>query len=193
MSGTKHTQGTSGDGTSQPLIDQYEFELFPPPCIPGADTWSARVPLAVDIEPVFPYLNARLEKADYDRAAKVLIWKNQGQSFAFRPREIKAAPARDREEARRLVDKAVALVNDTWRERDAIQPDHARRNPPNLAQTYRLLPRTNCGKCGFATCMAFAAALREGRAKLSSCPVLEEPAYRDNRGSLAELLEAVGA
>jgi ArsR family metal-binding transcriptional regulator len=147
----------------------------------------------MDIEHVLPYLNACLEKADYDRNAKVLIWKDQGYSYAFRPREIKAAPARDREEARQLVERAVALVNDAWRKRESIEPDYGKRNVPNLSQIYRLFPRINCGKCGFATCMAFAAALREGSAELSSCPVLNEPSYRDNRSALSELLGSLEA
>ena len=176
----------SGESSS-PLIREYELELFSPPCHPGAETWSARVPLAADIEAVLPYLNARLEKADYDQSAKVLIWKDQGHSYAFRPREIKAAPARDRDEAQRLVERAVDLVNRAWRDRDSIEPDYGKRNIPNLAQVYRLLPRTNCKKCGLATCMAFAAELREGRAELSCCPALEETAHHDRRSALSEL------
>jgi len=64
--------------------------------VPGAGTWSARASLATDIEQALACLNARLEKADYDRDAKVLIWMHEGHSYAFRPREIKSAPARDR-------------------------------------------------------------------------------------------------
>jgi hypothetical protein len=36
--------------------------------------------------------------------------------------------------------------------------------------------------------MAFAAELREGRAELSCCPALEEPAHHDQRSALSELL-----
>jgi len=183
----------SQSGSSRALICDYELELHPPPCVPGADTWSARVSLATDIEQVLPYLNARLPKADYDREAKVLIWKHEGHSYAFRPREIKAAPARDREEARRLIERAVALVNEAWAERERIEPDYGKQRVPNLTQTYRLLPRTNCGKCEFATCMAFAAALREGRTELSRCPILDQPPYHANRASLLELLGILGA
>jgi ArsR family metal-binding transcriptional regulator len=184
---------SSQRGTSETLISDYELELFPPPCIPGADTWSARASLSRDIEQVLPYLNARLENADYDHGTKVLIWKDQGHSYAFRSREIKAAPAWDREEARRLVDRGVALVNEVWRERERIEPDYGKRNVPNLMQAYRLLPGTNCGKCGFATCMAFAAVLREGKTELGRCPVLEQPGYRENRKGLLELLGAFGS
>ena len=182
----------SDKGAPPVLISAYDLELCPPPCIPGADTWSARASLDGDIDAVLPYLNARLKNADYDHGAKILIWKDKGHSYAFRSREIKAAPARDREEARLLIERAVALANEAWRERQHIEPDYDRRTVPNLMQLYRLLPHTNCGKCGFTTCMAFAAELREGKTEPARCPVLEQPAYGENRSGLLELLASSG-
>jgi ArsR family metal-binding transcriptional regulator len=185
-----HDKDRSDRVPSETLISRYELELCSPPCTPGSATWSARASLGVEIDAVLPYLNARLKGADYDHAAKVLVWKDEGRSFAFRSREIKAAPAQDREEAQSLIDTAVALANEAWRDRDRIAPRYERRAQPNLMQIYRLLPRTNCGKCGCATCMAFAAGLREGKAELCRCPELEQARYEDNRKSLAEALGA---
>jgi ArsR family metal-binding transcriptional regulator len=129
-----------------------------------------------------------LEGADYDHGAKILIWKNEGQSFAFRSREIKAAPAQDREEAKRLIEHAVTLVNDTWRERELLMPRYEARARINLMQIYRLLPRTNCGKCDCSTCMAFAAALLEGGKELNCCPVLQQPENEEDLRALKVLL-----
>jgi ArsR family metal-binding transcriptional regulator len=177
-------------GSTQPLISDYQLELFSPPCIPGAPSWSARVFLQSDIEAVLPYLNARLEDAEYEPAGKVLVWKDQGYKFAFRPREIKAGPAQDREEAQELVDRAIALANSTWRDRERFEPRYDKRPTINIMQIYRLLPRTNCRECGSGTCMAFAAALREGDTELDCCPVLAQPAYEEDRGKLLEMLGA---
>ncbi len=91
---------------------------------------------------------------------RILVWKDKGHSFAFRSREIKAAPARDREEGRALIDRAVALANKAWRDPERIEPRYEKRTAANRMQIYRLLPRTNCGQCGYTTCMAFAAGLR---------------------------------
>jgi ArsR family metal-binding transcriptional regulator len=176
--------------SSQQLISNYKLELDSPPCKPGAATWSARASLDRNIEEVLPYLNARLDGADYDHEARVLIWKRQGQSFAFRSREIKAAPALDRKEAKDLIEGAVSLANETWRDRDRIKPMYKGRSKANLMQIYRRLPRTNCGQCGYATCMAFAAELLEGKTQLARCPLLEQPARREDRRILEELLRA---
>ena len=170
------------------LIRGYELELCSPPCNPGADTWSARASLSVDINGVLPYFNARFKTAEYDHRAGILIWKDKGHSFAFRTREISATPAGDREEARQLIEEAVALVNETWATRDLIGADYTKRTVPDLMSVYRLLPRTNCGKCGFPACMAFAAALRKGKTELSRCTDLNLPEHAEKRTSLLRIL-----
>ncbi|RMD59138.1 MAG: DUF3786 domain-containing protein, partial [Nitrospirae bacterium] len=38
---------------------------------------------------------------------------------------------------------------------------------------YKELPKTNCGKCNYKTCMAFAVSVSRGDEVLSSCPFLE--------------------
>jgi len=54
---------------------------------------------------------------------------------------------------------------------------------------YKLLPQTNCGKCGEAACMAFAAKLLERSAKIQDCtPLFEEEKYREKLNSLTSLL-----
>ena len=35
---------------------------------------------------------------------------------------------------------------------------------------YKLLPKTNCKDCGFATCLAFAMALAQKKVSLDKCP-----------------------
>ncbi len=43
---------------------------------------------------------------------------------------------------------------------------------------YKLLPKTNCKKCGFATCLAFAMALAAKKTALEKCPDVTEDAKR---------------
>lgn len=169
------------------LIHEYEMELFPPPCLPGAADWSARVCVKTDTSVVLPYLNSVLKCADYDHSAKVLIWKDRGHKYAFRSGEIKVAPVRDREEARDLIDEIVDKVNAIWRRRCEITPDFGKRTIPDLMKVCMLLPRTNCGACGCSTCMAFAADLREGKAELTRCSLLGKPEYAGNRIKLQDL------
>jgi len=39
---------------------------------------------------------------------------------------------------------------------------------------YKLLPKTNCKKCGYPTCLAFAMKLAAGKADVESCPDMDE-------------------
>jgi acetyl-CoA decarbonylase/synthase complex subunit gamma len=41
-------------------------------------------------------------------------------------------------------------------------------------EIFKLLPKTNCGKCGVPTCLAFAMQLATGKAELSACPTVSE-------------------
>ena len=43
-------------------------------------------------------------------------------------------------------------------------------------QIFKLLPKTNCGECGFPTCLAFAMALAAAKAELEKCPTLPDAA-----------------
>jgi hypothetical protein len=51
---------------------------------------------------------------------------------------------------------------------------------------YKLTPRTNCGKCGFPTCLAFATQVIVGQGSLSDCPYLEPEALKPFHEQLAE-------
>ena len=43
-------------------------------------------------------------------------------------------------------------------------------------QIQKLLPKTNCKECGKPTCLAFAMALAQKKAKLDECPHVSEEA-----------------
>ncbi len=52
-------------------------------------------------------------------------------------------------------------------------------------EIYKLTPKKNCRECGVATCMAFAMALANGKAKAEACPYLSDEA-KAALGSAAE-------
>jgi len=54
---------------------------------------------------------------------------------------------------------------------------------------HKLLPQTDCQKCGKKTCLAFAIDLAKGKLHLEDCPYLEQPEFAENRRALAKLLE----
>jgi len=54
-----------------------------------------------------------------------------------------------------------------------------------------LLPKTNCGECGFPTCLAFAFNVASGKANVFACPYLSDEAKRKLSEALAPPIKLV--
>jgi len=168
----------------EPLIDHYEISLSEPACAPGAPRWGALAAVAEDISPVLPYLNAVWNGARYDHRNRVLIHDRGSQKFALRPHEIRAAWVESPGQAREVIDAVAAEINRVWADRARITPDVSERNFPDATRLFKLLPRTNCRACGYASCLAFAVALRGDEAAPEDCP----PLTAEQLAGLHELL-----
>jgi len=53
---------------------------------------------------------------------------------------------------------------------------------------YKLLPKTNCKKCGESSCMAFATKLQNKKAMVEHCPIMNTPKFEKNKKKLIEML-----
>ena len=158
------------------------------PCAPGSGFFSVQVTLPNDISAVFPYLNAVFEDTLYDRENQILIGSENGRSHAFRPNEIKVAGVADYAQACQVAVEVVDRVNTVWQERASITPSYVERKLPTVIEIYQLLPKTNCKECGYLTCLAYAADLRNGITQLEQCPLLSQSEYAENRDQLLNLL-----
>jgi ArsR family metal-binding transcriptional regulator len=69
-------------------------------------------------------------------------------------------------------------INSAWENREGIVPCFEGMPKPNLVEILKLLPQTNCRKCGEPTCMVFAARLGEGVQSVDACPEMEMRAQR---------------
>jgi ArsR family metal-binding transcriptional regulator len=165
---------------SEELIHNYEARLSASVCQPGADWYRVFIKLEDDISEVLPYLNAELERpTDYRHKDGFLLWKYRDKIYAFRPKEIAITPIFDNEEGQILAKTIIETVNNIWKRKDQITPSLEGKKPlPKVLDILKLLPRSNCKKCGFPTCMAFSAELRADFTKLSSCPYLSEQDFK---------------
>lgn len=171
------------------LIEGYDLEILTPPCDPLAEDFVVKAHLHGDITQVLPYLNAELEHASYNQPAQALTWRHEGRSITFHSLEIAVASLDDRQQAIRVVDELVRLVNKTWDQRDEIHPSYAARPRPPLLEIYRLMPGDDCQRCGLPTCTAFARQLAAGQVGMDACPVLNAP---EQAATLAHLGELIG-
>lgn len=155
----------------QALIDSYEVKMATPDCHPGATSFNIFIALQDDISEVLPYLNTTLEgHTDYRHEDGILLWAGGEKQHAFRPHEIAVGSFAEDEDGAGYAKRIVEQVNNIWSRREEITPSIKGIDPlPRVLDLYKLLPRTNCGECGFPTCMAYAVALRADADKVSLC------------------------
>ncbi len=176
------------------LLDQVEdFEIFRPKMDSTKETLHAIATFRPDISPSFPYVNAELGAWDYDKINQVLLLKlSDGKWITLQAQEIAIRGARDIEESHALLEWIKGQINDIYERRDGITPRHTGQAGLKVMEILKLLPMTNCKACGYPTCMAYAAALREGEISLSDCPPLWEEPYRVKLEKLQAYLESFG-
>lgn len=170
------------------LITGYIIKLAEDHHSPTSGRYGVRVVPNDDISRAFPYLNAQLTEKLFDRQNSVLIGNYLGRRYAFRPREIQLGIVDEASQASPLAEAAVELVNRVWSKRERLIPDYSQRDLPPMFEVFRLLPGTNCKQCGYPTCLACAADMRNSVVSIECCPALGRPEYSENRRKLQSLL-----
>lgn len=174
------------------LIGEYKVEIAEPGCAPGSGRYGLRIDLGNDISAVFPYLNAVFSESYYDNENQILILREPDQIYALRPKEVRLASIEDPLKAGQIADNIIGRINRVWRDRHTITPCFTERKQPRVIEILQLLPKTNCKKCGHVTCLAYAADLSAGRARLEDCLPVSEPQYTENKQKLLALLHTTG-
>ena len=82
------------------------------------------------------------------------------------------------------------MINEVYEKMDEIEPLYEQRVRLQAIDLYKWLPGTNCGECGHPTCLAFAVAILQAKARLSSCTPLKE--NEEEYKEVEEILVNVG-
>ncbi|MBI4774078.1 MAG: Fe-S cluster protein [Deltaproteobacteria bacterium] len=162
----------------------YTKKIFRPECNPSFQSLHCLARLDQDVSEVLPYLNAVLGGFEYFKEPPAVTFKVHGKIITVHPREIAVNALKDEAEADRILEWLKSEINQTWENRADITPCYAGKTKPKLLEILRLLPKTNCKKCGQLTCMVFAAQAMEGGRGAEHCPELSE----ENREKLAAYL-----
>lgn len=160
------------------------------PCTAEEGKIRLRAALSDDVTPVMPYLGTVVRTAEYNPSGPSVTLKRRLKVIGLHPREVTVTKLENTTDAWDTLAWLRDLINRAWERREEVPPDGAGRQPPNPLEVWKLLPRTNCRRCGELTCMAFAAGLLLGEQRLSNCPVLGEAQYEGARKALEELVGA---
>jgi DNA-binding CsgD family transcriptional regulator/ArsR family metal-binding transcriptional regulator len=142
----------------------------------GGIYWGACFKLDGEVEVLFPYINAVLNDACYKLRPLSIQFKHEGVRCTLYPADAVAAPFGERDQVFSFIEKLVVFLNEIYDCRSELTPNHKiQSQPASIVEILKALPRTNCRKCGYPTCLAFAAALRAGGASTDDCPDFIEP------------------
>ena len=170
-----------------------KLESFFPPCHPGeAEKVTLIATLDDDISPVFPYLNATIKGAKFDPKSQAISFKWHKHGITLHSKKIAITQSQDRAEAEKVLNEIKDLINNTYSERDTIQPSYKTRSGLMWLTIYKLLPQINCGECGVPTCMAFANKMVGEELEITACRHIFTEKYREQWEQLLQLLQQHG-
>jgi len=165
------------------LLQSYTKEMFLPKCNPNFQSVHCVAHLEQDIAEVLPYLNTGLG-GDYLKSPPALTLRVHGRLITLHAREIFVNALKDEIEAEKILEWLKKEINDTWDRRAEIEPTYESAPTPQMMEILKLLPKTNCRKCGEPTCIVFALRAAEGTKEAEDCPELID----EKRGRLEEYL-----
>jgi len=165
------------------LINEY-CKLFVRPPNPIAQHLRCFAALDADVTEALPYLNTTLKGYEYLTDPPSLTLKLPGKLVTVHPRMIAINIVKDEKEADEILQWLQREINHVWERRGEIQPSFAVPPRPRVLDILKLLPQTNCRRCGEPTCMVFAVMVGQGGKTPGQCPALD----RQDQEKLQEYL-----
>lgn len=173
------------------LLNSYKITRILP-CLADPEKIRVIAEVSGEIYEAFPYLNAILKGCIYNHPALTLTIKKDGKLFTLHAHHITLAKIEDEKEAEEILRWLKSLINETYEKREQVEPDYSMAAELKALDIFKLLPGTNCKKCGEPTCLAYAVKLVGRDIEISKCEPLFSEKYQGKRNVLLELLQAAG-
>ena len=163
-----------------PMMNYFDLFLCPQgPQIGLVPTggWSlnASFQLDEDAERLFPYINADAEEPELFDKPPFIRFTFESKRCTLYPTYGLALPFIDRAQAEVYVKKLMDYLNDLSARISDIIPNNRIFQRSSILDILKILPKTNCRKCGFPTCMTFAAKVSRQETPPSQCPYVSPP------------------
>ena len=155
------------------LLISYRKDIFRPECNPSFESLHCFAHLDQDVGESLPYLNASLGGFEYSTDPPSVTFRVHGKIITVHPRLIAVNALKDEAEADKILEWLKREINEAWENRADLEPCFTGLPRPQLLEILKLLPKTNCKKCGQPTCMVFASLAVEGGKGVEDCPELQ--------------------
>ena len=162
------------------------------PCLADPEKIRVIAEVSGEIHEAFPYLNATLKGCIYNHPANTLTIRKDQKLITLHVLHITLAKIGDENEAEELLKWLKDIINETYAKRDRIEPNYSKGAELRALDIFKLLPGTNCKRCGEPTCLAFAVKLVGRDIEITKCDPLFSEKYQEKRKVLLELLNAAG-
>ena len=173
------------------LLNSYKISRILP-CIADPEKIRVIAELSDEIHEIFPYLNAVLKGCIYNHPALTLTIRNEEKLITLHAKRVTLTLIEDEKEAQEILDWLKDLINQTHQNRDQIEPNYSEGDHLKPSDIQKLLPGTNCKKCGFRSCLAFAFKLVDQKIEIVKCLPLFSDEYKEKRKVLLEMLQNAG-
>lgn len=138
---------------------------------------------------VIPYLATLPGVISYNPGTLTLTFRRQPGFMTVSLEKVYITQVISVEEGLALLEALKDAINAVWEKREELVAAATLRRAPRHLDVWELLPRTNCKRCGEASCLAFAVALILQKRFLGECRPLQEDAdLSDRRVTLEAML-----
>jgi ArsR family metal-binding transcriptional regulator len=173
------------------LLNSYKITRILP-CIADPEKIRVIAEVSDEIHEVFPYLNAVIKGCIYNHPALTLTIRNEEKLITLHANHVTMTLIEDEKEAQEILDWLRNLINETYQNRDQIEPNYSEGDQLKPSDIQKLLPGTNCKECGFRSCLAFAFKLVDQKIEVVKCLPLFSDEYNEKRKVLLEILQNAG-
>lgn len=142
------------------------------PCLTDGSQFKVTALLSNDVSQLMPYLNAALRFCAYEPFLSTLTFKCKGSPVVLHPDRVVVGQLREVDSAEDILNTVVAFIDHIHNHKKNLKPEYTTKELPQPKEVYALLPQTNCGDCGEATCIAFTVKLIKGEKRVEECPHL---------------------
>jgi DNA-binding CsgD family transcriptional regulator/ArsR family metal-binding transcriptional regulator len=124
---------------------------------------------------LFPYINSVAQYCEFHANLGLVRMELEGIHCVIYPDKCILSPLDDHDHAVAFAGRLIEFLNSVMGKKNEILPKSRSFEQAPVTKIIKILPGTNCGECGFKTCMAFAAMLSKQRAQPQACPYLVRP------------------
>ena len=147
---------------------------FIQPCTTDSLRIRIKANFSRNISDIFPYLNTYLKTGIYNKKASTFTFNKEHKIITMYSDNVIIAKILNETDAFDTLDYLKDIINKVDGNRDNIQPSYELIKRISPLEVYNYLPKLNCKKCGYITCLAFATKLLNGEEEINKCKYLYE-------------------